>query len=390
MSKSFPLVPIGEVAFSVERPEAPLPGTVYRQVGVHLWGEGAYERESIDGGETKYSTFHWVESGDIIVNKIWARNGSVAVVNDELAGCFCSGEFPIYAPDRNRIEPRWFHWITKTSWFWHECDLKSRGTSGKNRIRPEKFLEIQIPLPPMEEQRRIVAKIDELAAKIKEAQELRQRAVERGGELVGAKAASVFRSALKVGSRPLHSVATLERGKFSHRPRNEPRFFGGAHPWIQIGEIESSTKFIRHWTQTLNDDGLAISKKFPRGTVLISIAATIGAVGVLDFDCCVPDSIVGVIPGDGLDSEFIYYYLGYLRQHLEEIAPQSAQKNINLQILSKLPVPQLTLSEQRRIVEELDALQAEEDALKRLQAETAAELDALLPSILDKAFKGEL
>ena len=75
----------------------------------------------------------------------------------------------------------------------------------------------------------------------------------------------------------------------------------------------------------------------------MSIAATIGAVGILDFDCCVPDSIVGVTPGDGIDSEFIYYYLGYLRQHLEEIAPQSAQKNINLQILSELPVPELTL-----------------------------------------------
>jgi type I restriction enzyme S subunit len=249
---------------------------------------------------------------------------------------------------------------------------------------------LQIPLPPLEEQQRIEAKIDELAGKIKEAQGLRQQAVEIGGGLVGAKAASVFRSALKGGSRALHSVATLERGKFSHRPRNEPRFFGGVHPWIQIGEIESSTKFICHWTQTLNDDGLAISKKFPRGTVLISIAATIGAVGILDFDCCVPDSIVGVTPGDGIDSEFIYYYLGSLRQHLEEIAPQSAQKNINLQILSELPVPRLTLSEQRRIVEELDALQAEENALKPLQAETAAELDTLLPSILDKAFKGEL
>src|SRR4030042_5363680 len=179
MSKYFPMVPIGEVAYSVERPEAPLPGTVYRQVGVHLWGGGAYERESIDGGETRYSTLHCVESGDIIVNKIWASNGSVAVVNNELAGCFCSGEFPIYAPDRNKIEPRWFHWITKTSWFWHECDLKSRGTSGKNRIRPEKFLEIQIPLPPVEEQQRVVAKIDELADKIEEAQGLRHQAVER-------------------------------------------------------------------------------------------------------------------------------------------------------------------------------------------------------------------
>src|ERR1043166_7765133 len=122
---------------------------------------------------------------------------------------------------------------------------------------------------------------------------------------------------MKNGSAPLESVARLERGKFHHRPRNEPRFFGGDHPWIQIGEIESSDKYIRTWTQTLNDDGLAISRKFPRGTVLISIAATIGAVGILDFDCRVPDSIVGVTAFSDIDSDFLYHYLGYVRTHLE-------------------------------------------------------------------------
>ena len=202
--------------------------------------------------------------------------------------------------------------------------------------------------------------------------------------------AELFRKTSQQGTVPLESLSVLERGKFSHRPRNEPRFFGGAHPWIQIGEIESAGKFIRRWTETLNDDGLAISKKFPKGTVLISIAATIGSVGILDFDCCVPDSIVGISPRNGTDSEFLYHFLGYLRGHLEEIAPQSAQKNINLQILSPLPVPKLALPEQRRIVSELDALQAEVDTLKRLQAETRAELEALLPAILDPAFKGKL
>ena len=75
---------------------------------------------------------------------------------------------------------------------------------------------------------------------------------------------------------------------------------------------------------------------------------------------------------------------------MEEIAPQSAQKNINLQILAPLPVPRLTLTEQYRIVEELDAMQTKVEALKHLQSETAAELDAMLPAILDRAFKGEL
>jgi len=69
------------------------------------------------------------------------------------------------------------HWLSKTRGFWNQCDEKSRGTSGKNRIRPEKFLQITIPLPPLEEQRRIVGRIEALAARIAEAQRLRRAAM---------------------------------------------------------------------------------------------------------------------------------------------------------------------------------------------------------------------
>ena len=386
----WPAVKLGEVVTPVARAESPMPGASYRQIGVRLWGEGAYDRGAIDGSQTKYAKLFRAESGDIIVNKIWARNGSVAVVPATLAGCFGSSEFPMFAPKPNQLEPRWMHWLTKTPTFWSQCDEKSRGTSGQNRIKPEQFLRVEIPLPPLAEQRRIVARIEELAAQIQEARELRKLASEEAEALVGAHAHTIFGGTRASQSVPLDFIATLERGKFNHRPRNEPRFFDGVHPWIQIGEIEASDKYIRNWTQTLNDDGLAISKKFSRGTVLISIAATIGAVGILDFDCCIPDSIVGVTPKQKTESEFLYHYLSYLRSHLEEIAPQSAQKNINLGILTKIPVPKLSPSEQRRIVVELDALQAEVDTLKHLQAETAAELDALLPAVLDRAFKAEL
>lgn len=246
-------------------------------------------------------------------------------------------------------------------------------------------------LPPsMAEQRRIVARVEALAAQIAEARSLRKQAAQEAEALFEQGRAIVFQTALASSTVLLEDLATLERGKFSHRPRNDPFFFGGSHPWIQIAEIERSHKFIREWSSTLNDAGLAISKKFPKGTVLISIAATIGATGILDFDCCVPDSIVGVTPHAGTDSVFLYHYLGFVRSHLESIAPQNAQKNINLQILAPLPAPKMPLPEQRRIVEYLDGLQAKVDAVKALQAQTAAELDALLPSILQKAFSGGL
>lgn len=390
MSKLWPEVPLAEIAKPISRSVEVIPGQSYRTIGVKWWGEGAYERQTIDGSRTAAKTLSLVRQGDLIINKIWVRHGSTAIAGADVDGCAASGEFPTFNLDESRVAPQWLHWQTKTRGFWAKCDALSQGTSGKNRIKPELFLTVRVPLPPLTEQRRVVARIEELAAQIHEARTLRHQAAEEAEALVGAKASTVFRNAMKNGHADLESVAKLERGKFHHRPRNEPRFFGGDHPWIQIGEIESADKFVRRWSQTLNDDGLAISKKFPRGTVLISIAATIGAVGILDFDCCVPDSIVGVTPKTGTESEFLYHYLRYLRSHLEEIAPQSAQKNINLGILTKMPVPKLPLPGQRRIVSELDALQAEVDALKRLQAETAAELGALLPALLDRAFKGEL
>lgn len=114
MKFSWPTVPIGCVAKPIERPEAPVPGKSYRQIGVRWWGEGVYEREAIDGGDTQYAVMNRLVTDDIVINKIWARHGSVSVVQPELDGCYCSTEFPIFRPDFEQLEPRWFYWMTKT------------------------------------------------------------------------------------------------------------------------------------------------------------------------------------------------------------------------------------------------------------------------------------
>jgi type I restriction enzyme S subunit len=348
------------------------PGASYRTIGVKLLGEGAYERQTIDGADTAAKTLSVVREGDLIINKIWVRHGSTAIATTAVDGCAASGEFPTFELDTGKVLPRWLHWQTKMAAFWEKCDRLSRGTSGKNRITPAQFLTITVPLPPLSEQQRVVARIEVLAAKIQETYNHVQCAQEEVKVLLSAAQAEVFQKAARHGEVRLDGVASLERGRFSHRPRNDPHFFGGSHPWIQIAEIERSGKYIRNWSETLNDEGLRISRKFPRGTLLLSIAATIGSVGILDFDCCIPDSIVAVTPKPGISIEFLYYYLNYLRADLEHRAPQSAQKNINLALLVTLPVPVLTEHVQHQIVHYLDDLYEKVDVLQGIHAESAS------------------
>lgn len=388
MNKHWPTVRLAEVIHHRKEFITIDDLTTYKRPRVQLHVQGIVLRDEVPGALIKTKTQQTCREGDFLVAEIDAKVGGFGIVPESLDGSIVSSHYFLFVIDDSMLDRRFLDFFIRTPAFCEQ--VAAQGSTNYAAIRPAHVLGYEIPLPPLSEQRRVVTRIAELAAQVQEARTLRRQASEEAEALFEQDRAKVFDRASKQGVHPLSEIATLERGKFSHRPRNEQRFFGGDHPWIQIAEIERSKKHIREWHETLNDDGLSISKKFPKGTVLISIAATIGAVGILDFDCCVPDSIVGVIPKAGTDSEFLYHYLGYIRTHLESVAPQSAQKNINLQILSPLPVPKLTLSEQQRIVAELDALQAQVDALMRVQGESAAELDALMPSILSKAFNGEL
>lgn len=175
MSSAWPLVALSVIAEPVSRSVPVQPGTPYRTIGVKWWGGGAYERETIDGAQTAARTLSIVKSGDLIINKIWVRHGSTAIATKSVDGCAASGEFPTFTLNRKLIEPRWLHWLTQTRSFWDDCAELSRGTSGKNRIKPELFLTIRIPLPPLAEQQRIVARIEGLSAKFEEARGLRQQ-----------------------------------------------------------------------------------------------------------------------------------------------------------------------------------------------------------------------
>ncbi len=148
----------------------------------------------------------------------------------------------------------------------------------------------------------------------------------------------------------LSDIAEIVRGKFSHRPRNDPDFYGGNYPFIQTGDVPKDELFIGSHSQTLNERGLSVSRLFPEGTLTITIAATIAEVGILKYPACFPDSIVGITPKlNKCNVVYLFYIIKKLKEELKSLAPQSAQSNLNLEILNAFKIPLPSLDVQHKI-----------------------------------------
>lgn len=142
----------------------------------------------------------------------------------------------------------------------------------------------------------------------------------------------------KLPTKRLAELGSLDRGRSQHRPRNAPELLGGPYPLIQTGEVANAGLYITGYSNTYSELGLKQSKIWKAGTLCITIAANIAQTSILTFDACFPDSVVGFIPGDSISAINMHYWFGFFQKILEEQAPQVAQKNINLKILSDLSV----------------------------------------------------
>ena len=144
----------------------------------------------------------------------------------------------------------------------------------------------------------------------------------------------------------IKDIAFLERGKFTHRPRNDPKMYGGIHPFIQTGDVARAIKFVTNYKQTLSDKGVEVSKQFPKGTLLMAIAANIGDVAIVDFDTYFPDSIVSFKPNNSC-MNYLFYLFSSTKGELNRVKVTNTQDNLNLERLNSLikflpPVPEQT------------------------------------------------
>ena len=166
--------------------------------------------------------------------------------------------------------------------------------------------------------------------------------------------------------RKLRDISKIKRGRFSPRPRNDPAYYGGDIPFVQTNDVVKSNGLIIHYSQTLNEKGLAVSKLFPKGTILITIAANIGYTGILQLDMACPDSLIGIkCKKDISDNNYVHIYLSTQQRRMDYLAPEGAQKNINIDFLEPYPVPLPSFPEQQKIASFLTAVDKKIEQLTR-------------------------
>lgn len=325
------------------------------------------------------SASNLIPSGSIVIPTRMAL-GRVAINDIPVA---INQDLKALIIDATQIDRDYLHrfLLSKAKYF----ESRGKGATVKG-ITIDILRDLEVPKLPLAEQRRIVAILDKADAIRKK----RREAMKLADEFLRSVFLDMFgdpvTNSKKFPTRKLSILGDLQRGKSRHRPRDYPALYGGPYPFVQTGDVANCNGVVEIYQQTYSELGLRQSRLWDKGTLCITIAANIGRTGILGFDACFPDSIVGFTPGTEVTSEYIQFWLGCIQRELERVAPQVAQKNINLEILSNLDTPLPPLPDQQRF--STIVMNIRSSNTKRQMA--TSEADRLLESLAHRAFSGQL
>lgn len=358
------------------------PANSYQMAGVYSFGRGLFSREALTGSNTTYKHLHRLSKDQFVLSQPKGWEGALARVTDSHDGWFLSPVFPTFRADPNRLDINYLENYCKQSKVWEELRIAARGIGARREsVLPSQFLSLEIPLPPLAEQHRIVARIEELAAKIEEARGLRQQSSAECDALLRA---MIFEAPSQLTA--MKELVQLREPDVVVR-KDEVYHFAGVYCFgrgVFKGQKKSGMDFAYPRLTRLQAGNFVYPK----------LMAWEGALGIVPAEC---DELV-------VSTEFPVFTVDESRVLPETLdvyfrtpsvwpvlAGESTGTNVRRRRLNpadflnfKMPLP--SMQTQLR----LRAVKRKIDAVKQLQTETTPALDALMPSILDKAFKGEL
>jgi hypothetical protein len=356
------------------------PSQTYPIAGVYSFGRGLLSRPPILGSETTYKTLNRLHRDDFVLSQLKGWGGALARVTDSHDGWFLSPQFPTFRAVPDRLDIVYLAWYCKQSKAWEKLRDTARGMGARrDSVSPERFLSLEIPLPSLLEQRRIVARIEELAAKINEARGLRRKSADETALLRDATSRLLFGEP----DREVAEIADVTKlAGFEYT-----KYLAGASPGevilVRAGNVRDGGLDLSNAATIPRE----ISDQLPRSQlsscdiVMTFIGAKIGDVTFVSSSHprlhCGPN-VAKLRPHPVVDHRYLTMALQapVVQDQIREITKLTAQPNPSMKTIRKLRLPVPVLSKQYLIVAQLAALQAQMDALKKLQAETTAELRA--------------
>ncbi|HHB1541476.1 MULTISPECIES: restriction endonuclease subunit S [Acinetobacter calcoaceticus/baumannii complex] len=315
-------------------------------------------------------SFRHVEKNNFVIS---LRSFEGGIEHSNYEGCV-SPAYTVLSSKKN-IDYRYFKYLFKSAPFIAALQSTTDSLRDGKSISYEQFGNITLPLFSKVEQNTIANFLDHETAKIDSLIAKQEKLI----ELLKEKRQAVISHAVTkgldpnvpmkdsgvewLGEVPEHWIvksyrlaSRIYRGKFGHRPRNDPAFYDGDYPFIQTGDVARAGKYITSYSQTLNEKGKEVSQLFPKGTLMMAIAANIGDIAILGFEAYAPDSVVGFKPNNHIDLEFLRYSFIAALPALEQTSTQSTQANLNVERIGAVKGTFPSLQEQREIVGYLDNL----------------------------------
>ncbi|MFB2595928.1 restriction endonuclease subunit S [Xanthobacter sp. TB0139] len=355
------------------------PDERYKQITARLWGKGLTLRGEALGSEIAASRQIRARAGQFLLSRIDARHGAYGIVPAELDGALVSNDFPCFDIDATAILPGYFLWYSSTDAFIDLCRRSSEGSTNRVRLKEPAFLDMRIPLPPLAEQQRIVARLDRVAGLVRVRAEA---AAAMEADLQAMLAKAFARCIDAAPRRPMAEVAPLIRRPVEIEP-------DGAYPELGVRSFGRGT----FHKPVLPGSEVGTKKLFEiapgdllfnivfawEGAVAIAQPADTGRVGSHRFLTCVPEPATAT-------ADFLLFYFQTPEglQRLGEASPGGAGRNrtLGLKKLETIEVPLPPLETQRWF----DRLQAKARQIRDIRAASARDTDALIPALLHQVF----
>ena len=331
----------------------------------------------------------YIISSDDLYISIAGTIGKTGYVSAELNGANLT-ENACKLILNNGVSKEFVYYFTKSNSFIEQTGINTR-VAAQPKLALNRLKTISIPLPPLPEQKRIVAILDEAFAGISLAVANAEKNLANARELFESYLNNVFtQKGDGWKDNRLGDLTVIQSGGTPLKSKSD-YWDEGDIAWFSSGELnnmETITPKSKITPEGLNNSN---AKLFPKGSLLIGMYDTAALkMSILDRDAAFNQAISGLKPNDGLDLRFVLHAINAIKPEVLKLRRGVRQKNLNLQKIKDIVISVPEFSEQQFVVKKLLVMEKDVSRLETIYQQKLTALNELKQSILQKAFTGEL